>query len=111
MARTSGEHSGETSRVLLSPLIHGRARLLILSFLLRGKRAVSFTELRKGLGFTDGSLSVHISKLEEGELVFVEKTYEGKRPLTLIKVTAKGRKQFRQYINDLVDIIPGLRDT
>ncbi len=111
MARTIGEGSGKTSRVPLLPLIHGRARLLILSFLLRGRKAVSFTELRNGLGLTDGSLSVHLSKLQEGELVEVEKTYENKRPLTIIKVTAKGRRQFRQYINDLVDIVPGLGDS
>jgi DNA-binding transcriptional ArsR family regulator len=111
VARASSGDSGEASRVLLLPLIHGRARLLILSFLLRCRRAVSFTELRKGVGFTDGTLSVHLSKLQEGEMVQVEKTYEGKRPLTLIKVTAKGRRQFRQYINDLVDIVPGLGDS
>lgn len=111
MARTSGGDSDKINRVLLSPLIHGRARLLILSFLLRGRRAISFTELRKGLGFTDGSLSVHLTKLQEGELVQIEKTFEGKRPLTLIKVTAKGRRQFRQYITDLVDIVPGLGDS
>ncbi len=111
MAHTSDGNSSDTSRVPLSPLIHGRARLLILSFLLRGRKAVPFTELRKGLGFTDGSLSVHISKLEEGELVQVEKTFEGKRPLTLIKVTVKGRRKFKQYINDLVDIVPGLGDS
>ncbi|MFT7699798.1 MAG: DNA-binding MarR family transcriptional regulator, partial [Candidatus Krumholzibacteriia bacterium] len=59
---------------LLAPLIHGRARLLILSFLLRSPRAHTFTDLRNALDFTDGSLSINLGKLEAGGLVRVQKT-------------------------------------
>jgi len=82
--------------------------LLILSFLLRARKAHAFTVLRNSLHLTDGTLSVHLSKLEEGGLVSIEKTFEGKKPLTLIRVTPLGRRLFKQYVADLRGIVPGL---
>jgi len=99
---------GDRGRAPLSPLIHGRVRLLILSFLLRARKAHAFTALRNSLGLTDGTLSVHLSKLEEGGLVSIEKTFEGKKPLTLVRVTPLGRRLFKQYVADLRGIVPGL---
>jgi DNA-binding HxlR family transcriptional regulator len=99
---------GDRERAPLSPLIHGRVRLLILSFLLRARKAHAFTALRNSLELTDGTLSVHLSKLEEGGLVSIEKTFEGKKPLTLIRVTPLGRRLFKQYVADLRGIVPGL---
>ena len=101
-------HPGDRGRAPLSPLIHGRVRLLILSFLLRTGRAQAFTALRNGLSLTDGTLSVHLSKLEVGGLVSIEKTFEGKKPLTLVRVTPLGKKIFKQYVADLKAIVPGL---
>lgn len=108
MAQDTGADSGPEGRIPLTPLIHGRARLLILSFLLRTRSAVSFIDLRKALGVTDGALSVHLSKLEEGQLITLEKRFVGKRPQTLVKPTAEGRRLFRQYVADLREIVPGL---
>lgn len=99
---------GDRGRAPLSPLIHGRVRLLILSFLLRARKAHRFTELRNSLGLTDGTLSVHLTKLEQGGLISIEKTFEGKKPLTLIRVTVEGRRLFKQYVADLRGIVPGL---
>lgn len=110
MARTSSDGAGPVGQDLLLPLIHGRVRLLILSFLLRGHRAMPFTALRNELQLTDGTLSVHLSKLEQGELVLQEKKFVGKRPLTMVKVTPKGRRLFRQYVAELRQVIPGLAE-
>lgn len=99
---------GGRGRAPLSPLIHGRVRLLILSFLLRANKAHAFTALRNGLNLTDGTLSVHLSKLEDGGLVSIEKTFEGKKPLTLVRVTPQGKRLFKQYVADLKGIVPGL---
>jgi len=99
---------GDRGRAPLSPLIHGRVRLLILSFLLRANKAHAFTSLRNALNLTDGTLSVHLSKLEEGGLVSIEKTFEGKKPLTLVRVTPQGKRLFKQYVADLKGIVPGL---
>jgi DNA-binding MarR family transcriptional regulator len=108
VARTPGAGAGETGQALLLPLIHGRVRLMVLSFLLRGKKAVPFTALRDELRLTDGTLSVHLSKLEQGELVLQEKTFVGKRPLTMVKVTPKGKRLFQKYVSDLRKVVPGL---
>lgn len=92
---------------ILAPLIHGRARLLILSHLIKSG-ATPFTELRVLLGMTDGTLSVHLSRLEEGAVVDIEKTFVGKKPCTIIKITRSGRTQFKKYVKDLQAVIPGL---
>lgn len=98
----------EQKRAPLAPLIHGRVRLLILSFLLSTNKAHVFTSLRDSLGLTDGTLSVHLSKLEEGGVVSIEKSFEGKKPQTLVRVTPAGRRLFKQYVSDLQEIVPGL---
>ena len=110
MARTSSEGAGQVGQDLLLPLIHGRVRLLVLSFLLRGRRAMPFTALRDELKLTDGTLSVHLGKLEQGGLVQQEKKFLGKRPLTIVKVTPKGRRLFRKYVAELRQVIPGLAE-
>ena len=93
----------------LAPLIHGRARMLILSHLIR-VGPTPFTELRVMLSMTDGSLSVHLSKLEEGGVVEITKEFVAKRPRTVIKVTRRGRAMFNRYVQELRDIVPGLAD-
>lgn len=108
MASSQIPEGRRRGRSPLLPIIHGRVRLLILSFLLRAGRALPFTQLRKELDLTDGTLSVHLAKLEEGKLVRIEKTFAGKRPLTLVRVTARGKRLFREYVEDLQSIVPGL---
>jgi len=100
--------SGDASGQPLSPLIHGRARLLILSFLLRAPRALPFTHLRDALGFSDGSLSVNLSKLEAAGLVRLDRAFVGKKPQTAVKVTPRGKREFNRYVAELKGIVPGL---
>jgi DNA-binding MarR family transcriptional regulator len=68
----------------------------------------SFTELRKGLGLTDGTLSVHLGKLEEGGVVEIVKGFEGKRPKTVVRMTRSGKAMFRKYVEELRELLPGL---
>lgn len=92
----------------LSLLIHGRARLLILSFLMRESRTHTFTELRDALGFTDGSLSVNLAKLEAGRLVQVKRVFVGRKPRTTVRISARGKREFGRYVDELKGIVPGL---
>ena len=108
MARASKSGSGPAGRFPLSPVIHGRTRLLILSFLLRTGRAATFTSLRDELQSTDGNLSVHLTKLEEAGLVSLDRAFVGKKPQTKVKITAAGRRQFKTYVRQLRAIVPGL---
>jgi DNA-binding MarR family transcriptional regulator len=82
--------------------------LLVLSHLATVGRPVPFTALRDLLGVTDGSLSVHLQKLEEGGLIGLEKRFVARRPQTLIRLTAAGRRAFATYVEELRSIVPGL---
>lgn len=108
MARTRGPAPATPGREPLSPLIHGRVRLLLMSRLVAAPTAHAFTDLRRALGLSDGLLSVNLSKLEAAGLVRVDKTFEGRRPRTLVRITDEGLAQYRQYVADLRGIVPGL---
>ena len=92
----------------LSPLIHGRARLLILSFLMPRTAGATFSEIKAEIGLTDGTLSVHLSELEKGGLVEITKRFVGKRPQTVVTVSEPGRRQFAAYVEELKRLVPGL---
>ena len=109
MNRSPRARSGAVGATPLSPLIHGRVRLLILSDLLSSPEPATFTQLRKRLQLTDGTLSVHLSRLAKGGMVKVEKRFVGKRPQTLVRITAAGRRRFAAYVKELRAIVPGLR--
>jgi len=102
-------HDGSPSRgdAPLASLLHGRVRLLVLSHLVR-HGATSFSVLRDRLGLTDGTLSVHLAKLEEAGVVEVIKGFEGKRPKTVVRMTRGGRIRFKRYVEELRQIVPGL---
>jgi DNA-binding transcriptional ArsR family regulator len=82
-------------------------RLLILSYIISHARSATFTELRTALGLTDGTLSVHLSRLERGGVITVQKRFVGKRPQTEVKMTAEGRRRFERYVAQLRQIVPG----
>jgi DNA-binding transcriptional ArsR family regulator len=92
----------------LSPLIHGRTRLLILCFLMPRNAGATFTEIKTEVGLTDGTLSVHLSELERGGLVEIAKRFQGKRPQTVVTVTEAGRVRFAAYVEELRRLVPGL---
>jgi DNA-binding MarR family transcriptional regulator len=48
-------------------------------------------------GLNKGTLSSHLSRLEEAGYVEVTKTYRGKVPQTLLHLTGTGRKAFEEY--------------
>ena len=50
---------------------------------------------------TKGNLSSHLLKLEEAGYIHVEKTYRGKIPMTLYRLTKSGEAALRKYLADL----------
>ncbi len=88
----------------LDPLIHAPARLKIVSALSLLDEA-DFLYLLHVTGLTKGNLSTHLSKLENGGYVAIEKTYRGKRPLTLIRLTPEGRAAFNAYRREMLDFL------
>ena len=74
-------------------LILSRTRLGIISALIGGDK-LEFTYLRNALKLSDGNLSVHIRKLEEGGYIKVEKVFVNRKPKTFCKITGKGQKLY-----------------
>jgi DNA-binding MarR family transcriptional regulator len=77
-------------------LIHEPARLIIVAILYTVESA-DFLYLSREAGLTKGNLSSHLSKLEAVDYVAIEKTYDGKIPLTICRLTEKGRQAFEAY--------------
>lgn len=89
----------------LDPVIHSQVRLAVMSILISVKQA-DFNFLKKATETTDGNLSTHLSKLEEGGYISVKKTFRGKKPLTTCSLTEKGRTAFAKYLRALEGYLP-----
>jgi DNA-binding transcriptional ArsR family regulator len=81
-------------------LIHDPSRLAILSALLACAEA-DFRYLLTVTGLTKGNLSSHLSKLEQGGLVEIDKGFEGKIPWTRARLSLEGRERVETYWRDL----------
>ncbi|MBN2207403.1 MAG: transcriptional regulator [Candidatus Aminicenantes bacterium] len=77
-------------------LIHEPARLVIVT-ILNAVAAADFLYLQRETGLTKGNLSAHLAKLEEAGYISIEKTYRGKIPLTVCRLSGNGRAAFRRY--------------
>ena len=89
-------------------LVHEPARFQVMA-LLYVIESADFTFIMNQIGLTWGNLSAHITKLEEGGYVAVEKGFKGKRPQTMLSLTKEGRKAFqayRQTMKQMLDEIP-----
>lgn len=80
----------------LDRVIHEPGRLMIVALLSAVERA-DFLYLQHETDMNKGTLSSHLSRLEEAGYIAVTKTYRGKVPQTLLCLTTAGRKAFEQY--------------
>jgi len=92
----------------LDRLIHERVRLGIVSALAVND-SLTFTELRRLLDATDGNLSVHARKLEEGGYLTCHKSFEGRTPKTEYRLTKSGRDALERYLAHMEAIISAVR--
>ena len=88
----------------LDEVIHGRMRLGIMAYLADAEVA-DFNELKAVLSATQGNLSIHLGKLEEAGYIAIEKSFQGRKPLTRARMTPAGRKAFAAYLEALVKLI------
>lgn len=92
----------------LDRLIHERMRLGIVSALAVND-CLSFNELKKLLGATDGNLSVHAGKLEEADYITCHKYFDGRIPRTEYRLTEHGRRALDHYLNHMEALIRATR--
>jgi len=88
----------------LDRLIHEPARLLIVTILSTVESA-DFLFLQRETDLTKGNLSAHLSKLEDAGYVNIEKTFKGKLPLTVCKLTEAGQEAFANYRQQMQNFI------
>jgi DNA-binding transcriptional ArsR family regulator len=85
----------------LDRVIHEPGRLMIVA-LLAGVKECDFLFLLNETRMNKGNLSSHLARLEEAGYVEIEKTYRGKVPMTLLRLTRKGRTAFDEYRKGLM---------
>ena len=96
----------------LDPVIHAPARLRIVTTLmeaLEDGEEITFPALQKLLDMTPGNLTTHLAKLESAGYVTSTKTFAGRKPVTLIRLTDTGRSAFRRYRTQLLDLLKATR--
>jgi DNA-binding PadR family transcriptional regulator len=69
--------------------------------LLIGVEEADFVFLKEKTNATAGNLSVQIEKLKEAGYIDVEKTFQGKMPRTICRITQKGVEAFENYIKTI----------
>jgi DNA-binding HxlR family transcriptional regulator len=110
--QSAGSRQAEEQRTPIANfdrIIHERLRLGIISALAVNDR-LTFNDLKRLLGTTDGNLSVHARKLEDAQYIVVEKSFAGRLPRTEYRVTAAGRRALEKYLAHMEALIKAVRD-
>lgn len=118
MAKTSAvqKSSSQSERLVvaggaaraLDRVIHERLRLGIVSALAVNE-SLTFNDLKKSLGTTDGNLSVHARKLEDAGYIECEKKFEGRVPRTEYRLSSRGRAALESYVVHMEALIRATR--
>ena len=67
--------------------------------------SLTFNDLKNLMDTTDGNLSVHARKLEDGGYIACTKSFEGRLPKTEYKITTSGRRALENYLNHMETLI------
>lgn len=111
---TSLREAGDVKAKHLAPsldrLIHERMRLGIVSAL-AANESLTFNDLKSLMNTTDGNLSVHARKLEDGGYIACTKSFEGRLPKTEYKLTVAGRRALESYLSHMETLIHQMRNS
>jgi DNA-binding MarR family transcriptional regulator len=91
----------------LNPLLHSQLRLAVMSILLSAEEA-EFVYLKEKTQATAGNLSIQLDKLSEAGYIEIEKSFAGKKPRTVCRMTSKGREAMAEYVEALKSYFSGL---
>ena len=84
-------------------LIHEPGRLMLVA-LLYAVEGADFLYLLNESGMTKGNLSSHLAKLEQAGYIEIVKSFRGKVPHTVVRLTTEGRAAFERYRAQLKSI-------
>ena len=91
----------------LNPLLHSQLRLAVMSILLSVDEA-DFVYLKEQTNATAGNLSVQLDKLSEAGYIEVEKSFVGKKPRTVCRMTSIGQEAMAEYVEVLKEYLSGI---
>jgi DNA-binding MarR family transcriptional regulator len=89
----------------IDDVLHLKPRLGIMTALFAAGGESDFRSLKDQLKMTDGNLGAHIRVLETAGYLEVEKSFVGRRPRTLCRVSEAGRAAFLRYLKQLEEVI------
>jgi DNA-binding MarR family transcriptional regulator len=93
----------------LDRLVHEPARLAILTAL-SVCRSCDFVYLQSLTALSKGNLSNHLQRLQEADLVNIDKGFKGRMPQTTVRLTEKGRQAIDAHWKRLADLNTGARE-
>ena len=93
----------------IDQVIHASARLMVLVHLYVVE-SVDYVFLKNQTGLSWGNLATHLNKLEEAGYVAIEKGFKGKKPHTMIHLTKQGRAAFKDYKQNIQQVLDDLPD-
>ena len=105
---SSGRPGPESDDATFDRLVYERVRLGIMSAL-AVRDELTFSELKSMFDVSDGNLSAHARKLEEAKYLTCSKSFEGRRPKTVYRLTAKGRAALTGYLDHVEAVIKATR--
>jgi DNA-binding MarR family transcriptional regulator len=93
----------------IDPIIHAPARLRVMTYLYVVD-SIDFVYLKRVTGLSWGNLSTHLTKLDDAGYVKIRKTFQDKKPNTMIQLTEQGRQAFRVYKDEMQEVLGNLPD-
>lgn len=88
-------------------LVHAPGRLAIL-VVLNAVEEADFLFLMEQTGLTKGNLSSHTAKLESAGYIEIEKSFAGKIPRTVYRLTEQGARALEGYRNHMAGVLRSL---
>jgi DNA-binding transcriptional ArsR family regulator len=105
---SSARPAPESDDATFDRLVYERVRLGIMSAL-AVQDELTFSELKSLFDVSDGNLSAHARKLEEAKYLTCTKSFEGRRPKSVYRLTAKGRAALNRYLDHVEAVIKATR--
>ncbi|MHC4092511.1 MAG: winged helix-turn-helix domain-containing protein [Planctomycetota bacterium] len=93
----------------LDTAVHGPIRLGALTAL-QTEGPLDFTTLKKRLNVADGAMGIHLRKLEDIGYIACKKSFVGRRPRSTYRITSKGRRALRGYLDAMQHVIDAVEE-
>jgi DNA-binding MarR family transcriptional regulator len=92
----------------LDSSVYGPVRLGVLT-ILQMDGSLDFTTLKKRLDVADGAIGIHLRKLEDVGYLTCSKSFVGRRPKSVYRITPKGRRALSSYLSAMQQVIDAVK--